>query len=111
MLARIAALIRRIEKRNRTAAKSFSFDDVEIDSERAEVSRAGRKISLAAKEPQLLEYLLPSEEILQKVEQYNSEVNSRTVDVHVAWLRQKLDNPQSPRHIQTVRGKGYKFIS
>ncbi len=111
LLARIAALIRRIEKRNRTAAKSFSFDDVEIDSERAEVSRAGRKISLAAKEPQLLEYLLPSEEILQKVEQYNSEVNSRTVDVHVAWLRQKLDNPQSPRHIQTVRGKGYKFIS
>ncbi len=77
-----------------------------------------RMISLAAKELQLLEYLvlncdrvLPREEILQKVWQYDSEVNSRTVDVHVAWLRQKLDNPQSPRHIQTVRGKGYKFIS
>jgi two-component system alkaline phosphatase synthesis response regulator PhoP len=41
--------------------------------------------------------------------QYDSEVNSRTVVVHVAWLRQKLDNPQSPRRIQTVRGKGYKF--
>jgi DNA-binding response OmpR family regulator len=40
---------------------------------------------------------------------YDSEVSSRTVDVHVAWLRQKLDNPQSPRRIQTVRGKGYKF--
>jgi two-component system response regulator MtrA len=43
--------------------------------------------------------------------QYNSEVNSRTVDVHVAWLRQKLDNAQSPRRIQTVGGKGYKFTS
>jgi len=118
LLARIEALIRRVEKRNRAPAKSFSFDDVEIDFERAEVSRAGRRISLAAKELQLLEYLvlhrdrvLPREEILQKVWQYDSEVNSRTVDVHVAWLRQKLDNPQSPRHIQTVRGKGYKFIS
>jgi DNA-binding response OmpR family regulator len=36
--------------------------------------------------------------------QYNREVNSRTVYVHVAWLRQKLDNPQSPRRIQTVGG-------
>jgi two-component system alkaline phosphatase synthesis response regulator PhoP len=53
--------------------------------------------------------LLTREEILQQVWQYDSEVNSRTVDVHVAWLRQKLDRPQSPRRIQTVRGKGYKL--
>ncbi len=118
LLARIEALIRRVQRRGRVAVKSFTFDDVKIDFGRAEVSRAGRRISLAAKELQLLEYLvlhrdrvLPREEILQKVWQYDSEVNSRTVDVHVAWLRQKLDNPQSPRHIQTVRGKGYKFIS
>jgi two-component system alkaline phosphatase synthesis response regulator PhoP len=118
LLARIEALIRRVQRRGRVAVKCFAFDDVEIDFERAEVSRAGRRISLAAKELQLLEYLvlhrdrvLPREEILQKVWQYDSEVNSRTVDVHVAWLRQKLDNPQSPRRIQTVRGKGYKFTS
>jgi two-component system alkaline phosphatase synthesis response regulator PhoP len=118
LLARIEALIRRIKKRNPTPAKCFSFDDVEIDFESSVVSRAGRKISLAAKELQLLEYLvlhrdrvLAREEILQKVWQYDSEVNSRTVDVHVAWLRQKLDNPQSPKRIQTVRGKGYKFTS
>jgi DNA-binding response OmpR family regulator len=87
LLAGIEALIRRVEKRNRTPAKSLSFDDVEINFERAEVSRAGRRISLAAKELQLLEYLvlhgdraLPREEILQKVWQYDSEVNSRTVD-------------------------------
>ena len=53
--------------------------------------------------------VLPREEILQQVWQYDGEVSSRTADVHVAWLRQKLDNPQSPRRIQTVRGKGYKF--
>jgi len=116
LLARIEALLRRVEKRSRVPVKSFAFDDVEIDFERAEVSRAGHKVALAAKELQLLEYLvlyrdrvLPREEILQQVWQYDSEVSSRTVDVHVAWLRQKLDNPQSPRRIQTVRGKGYKF--
>ena len=50
------------------------------------------------------------EEILQQVWEYSSEVTSRTVDVHVAWLRQKLeDQPQNPRHIQTIRGKGYRF--
>jgi len=89
---------------------------VEIDFERAEVSDAGHKVALAAKELRLLEYLvlhharvLPCEEILQQVWQYDSEVSSRTVGVHVAWLREKLDNPQSPRRIQTVCGKGYKF--
>jgi DNA-binding response OmpR family regulator len=54
LLARVEALIRRVEKRNRTPAKSFSFDDVEIDFARA-VCRAGSKISPAAKELQLLD--------------------------------------------------------
>ena len=118
LLARVEALLRRVEKHSLVPLKSFSFDDVQIDFLRAEVLRAGQKVQLAAKELQLLEYLvlhrdrvLPREEILQQVWQYDSEVNSRTVDVHVAWLRQKLDNPQSPRRIQTVRGKGYKFTS
>jgi two-component system alkaline phosphatase synthesis response regulator PhoP len=116
LLARMEALLRRVEKRSRVPLKSFSFDDVEVDFERAEVTRGGRKVPLASKELQLLEYLvlnrdrvLPREEILHEVWQYDSEVNSRTVDVHVAWLRQKLDNPQNPKRIQTVRGKGYKF--
>jgi two-component system, OmpR family, alkaline phosphatase synthesis response regulator PhoP len=116
LLARMEALLRRVEKRSRVPLKSFSFDDVEIDFERAEVTRAGRKLSLASKELQLLEYLvlhrdrvLPREEILHEVWQYDSEVTSRTVDVHVAWLRQKLDSPHNPKRIQTVRGKGYKF--
>ncbi|HVO56354.1 MAG TPA: response regulator transcription factor [Dongiaceae bacterium] len=118
LLARIEALLRRVEKRGRVPVKTYDFDDIHIDFESAEVTRGGRRIQLAAKEWQLLEYMilhrdrvLPREEILQQVWQYDSEVNSRTVDVHIAWLRQKLDHPENPKRIQTVRGKGYKFTS
>jgi two-component system alkaline phosphatase synthesis response regulator PhoP len=96
--------------------RTFRFGDVEIDFERAEVRKAGHSLALAAKELQLLRYLVnhrdrvvPREEFLQEVWEYDSEVSSRTIDVHVAWLRQKLDNPQNPKFIQTVRGKGYRF--
>jgi two-component system alkaline phosphatase synthesis response regulator PhoP len=72
---------------------------------------------MAAKELQLLRYLVDRrgkvvtrEELLQNVWEYQSEVSSRTIDVHVAWLRQKLEeNQQNPKHIHTIRGKGYRF--
>jgi DNA-binding response OmpR family regulator len=55
--------------------------------------------------------VVPREELLQNVWEYRSDITSRTVDVHVAWIRQKLEeNPQNPRHIQTIRGKGYRFV-
>jgi DNA-binding response OmpR family regulator len=118
LLARIEALIRRVHKERRIAVRTFHFDDVEIDFERSEILKAGQRIDVAAKELMLLRYLVdhrdrvvPREEILQKVWEYDSQVNSRTVDVHVSWLRQKLDNPQNPKHIQTVRGKGYRFTA
>ena len=116
LLARVEALLRRVNKENRVNVRSFHFGDVEIDFERAEVRKAGQPLALAAKELQLLRYLVnhrdrvvPREEILQQVWEYDSEVSSRTIDVHIAWLRQKLDNPQNPKFIQTVRGKGYRF--
>jgi two-component system alkaline phosphatase synthesis response regulator PhoP len=117
LLARVEALLRRVNKENRVNVRSFHFGDVEIDFERAQVRKAGQPLALAAKELQLLRYLVnhrdrvvPREEILQQVWEYDSEVSSRTIDVHVAWLRQKLDNPQNPKFIQTVRGKGYRFM-
>jgi two-component system, OmpR family, alkaline phosphatase synthesis response regulator PhoP len=117
LLARVEALLRRVNKENRANVRSFRFGDVEIDFERAEVRKSGQPLALAAKELQLLRYLVnhrdrvvPREEILQEVWEYDSEVSSRTIDVHIAWLRQKLDNPQNPKFIQTVRGKGYRFI-
>jgi two-component system, OmpR family, alkaline phosphatase synthesis response regulator PhoP len=118
LLARIEALLRRVRKERRIAVRTFHFDDVEIDFERSEILKAGQRVDVAAKELLLLRYLVdhrdrvvPRDEILQKVWEYDSQVNSRTVDVHVSWLRQKLDNPQNPKHIQTVRGKGYRFTT
>ena len=79
--------------------------------------KKGEPISLAGKELQLLRYLiehrgkvLSRDELLQQVWEYQHDVSSRTVDVHVAWLRQKLEtNPQTPKHILTVRGSGFRL--
>ncbi len=119
LVARVEALLRRVVKENRTPVRAFAFDDVAVDFECAEVFKGGLPVSLASKELQLLRYLVdhrdrvvPREELMRKVWEYNSDVSSRTIDVHVAWLRQKLEkNPQIPRHIQTVRGKGYRFAA
>jgi two-component system, OmpR family, alkaline phosphatase synthesis response regulator PhoP len=85
---------------------------------RAEVERDGAKIELSAKEFQLLRYFvehreatLSRDELLNEVWGYDAMPTTRTVDVHVAWLRQKLEpNPRRPQFIMTVHGMGYKFV-
>jgi len=117
LLARIEALLRRVHKGKLRPVSTFAFADVEIDFEKAEVRRRGAPVALAAKELELLRYLVdhrgrvvPRDELLEAVWEYQPGVSSRTIDVHVAWLRQKLeDNPQFPKYIQTVRGVGYRF--
>ena len=117
LLARIEALLRRVQKENLIPVETFGFGDVQVDFRRSEVVRNGKSVSLAAKELQLLRYLIdnrervvPRDEIMQRVWEYSSDASSRTIDTHVAWLRQKLEeSPQTPRHIQTIRGKGYRF--
>jgi two-component system alkaline phosphatase synthesis response regulator PhoP len=117
LLARVEALLRRVRKEARIPITGFRFGEVEVDFERAEVRKSGRPVTLAGKELQLLRYLVdhrgrvvPREELLQEVWEYRGGVTSRTVDVHVAWLRQKLENnPQNPQHIQTIRCRGYRF--
>ena len=96
LLARVAALLRRVHKESRIPVQRFHFGDVEVDFERSEVLKSGQRIGLAGKEMQLLRYLVenrervvPREEILQKVWEYRSDVSSRTVDVHVRRLRAK----------------------
>ena len=74
-------------------------------------------MTIAVKELQLLRYLIDNqgkaisrEQILKDVWAYQPDVSTRTIDVHIRWLRQKLeDNPQFPKHIVTVRGTGYRF--
>ncbi len=117
LLARIEALLRRVKGDKLAPVSSYRFGDVEIDFDQASARKQGAPVILAAKELELLRYLIhhrgnvvPREELLERVWEYQPGVTSRTLDVHVAWLRQKLeDNPQYPKHIHTVRGVGYRF--
>jgi two-component system alkaline phosphatase synthesis response regulator PhoP len=73
---------------------------------------------MAAREFELLTYMIAHrarmitrEEILRNVWKYSPDVSSRTIDVHIAWLRQKLEEkPQTPVHIITMRRRGYRFM-
>jgi two-component system alkaline phosphatase synthesis response regulator PhoP len=117
LLARVEALLRRVDKSSRAPLGSYRFDDVEIDFEHSELVKSGRRINVTSKELQLLQYLIthegrvvPREELLRNVWGYKGAVSSRTLDVHLAWLRQKLEqNPQQPKHLHTIRGAGYRF--
>ncbi len=119
LLARVEALLRRVKKEKLPPVARFQFDGVEIDFEKGTVRKGDASVNLAGKEMELLRYLIDHrgkvvarEELLEAVWQYQPGVSSRTIDVHVAWLRQKLEeNPSSPRHIYTVRGVGYRFAA
>jgi two-component system alkaline phosphatase synthesis response regulator PhoP len=116
LLARIEAKLRRAPAPAQPV-DGYQFGEVRIDFRRAEVSRNGEPIELSAREFQLLKYFiehrgatLTREELLNEVWGYNSMPSTRTVDVHVAWVRQKIEpNPRHPQFILTVHGMGYKF--
>ena len=123
LLARIEALLRRAGQGAAPAAGTpgatrFEFDDVTVDTRKAEVTKGGVPVELSAKEFHLLRYFLEHrgatisrDELLQEVWGYDHTPSTRTVDVHVAWLRQKLEaNPKTPQLILTVHGLGYKFV-
>jgi two-component system alkaline phosphatase synthesis response regulator PhoP len=116
LLARIEAKLRRVPAVPHRS-EGYQFGDVRVEFRRAEVTRAGVPLDLSAREFQLLKYFiehrgatLTREELLNEVWGYNAMPSTRTVDVHVAWLRQKIEpNPRHPQHILTVHGMGYKF--
>ncbi len=116
LLARIEALLRRAYP-GVIAAGVRQFGPVKVDFRKAEVTRGGERVDLAAKEFQLLRYFLEHrgealsrEQILKEVWGYHAATSTRTVDVHVAWLRQKLEeDPRQPQWILTIHGTGYKF--
>jgi two-component system alkaline phosphatase synthesis response regulator PhoP len=119
LLARVEALLRRVTKEKLTPVARFQFGAVDIDFEKGVVRKGDAAVNLAGKEMELLRYLIDHrgkvvarDELLEAVWQYQPGVSSRTIDVHVAWLRQKLEeNPATPRHIHTVRGVGYRFAT
>jgi two-component system, OmpR family, alkaline phosphatase synthesis response regulator PhoP len=120
LLARVEARLRRAPDPAGTAGlASFHFGDIAVDFRSAEIRRGGTLVDLSAREYRLLQYLIEHrgatvsrEELLKEVWGYDSMPLTRTVDVHVAWLRQKLEpNARRPTYIQTVHGLGYKFVN
>jgi len=116
LLARIEAKLRRAPAVAHPS-EGYLFDDVRVDFRRAEVTKGGEPLDLSAREFQLLKYFIEHrgatvtrEQLLNEVWGYNAMPSTRTVDVHVAWLRQKIEpNPRHPQYVLTVHGTGYKF--
>ena len=124
LMARIKALLRRSEIAGQQSDPSTTAHlsairagDFEIDVERHTVSCRGSTIELTPKEFDLLACLMRNkgrvmsrDHLLEKVWGYDFDGESRTVDVHIRWLRGKIeDDAAQPRHLITVRGVGYKF--
>lgn len=119
LLARIRALLRRAGGRpsGDDASRIFA-GPIELDARGRTVTRAGAEVSLKPKEFDLLFFLAKNagqvftrEQLLEHVWGYDFFGGSRTVDVHIRWLREKLEeDPSKPRHLLTVRGIGYKFV-
>ena len=117
LLARIEALLRRAANKFQGSPETFRFGNVRIDFKGAEVRKNAELVELSAMEFKLLQYfiehqgeVLKRDELLDEVWGYDAMPTTRTVDVHIAWLRQKLEeNPRYPQYIHTVHGFGYKF--
>ncbi|MBN2318305.1 MAG: response regulator transcription factor [Acidobacteria bacterium] len=117
LMARIEALLRRATRTFVPSQSVYKFGSVQVDLRKTVVTRNGEPVLVAAKEFQLLRYLidhegktLSREKILQEVWGYTAIPSTRTVDVHIAWIRQKLEeDPRHPKFIITVHGLGYKF--
>ncbi len=116
LMARIRALLRRAEAQRIHGLWEYRFGAAYVEFFGGTLIRNGARLSLSGKELQLLRYLIAHKghavsraELLEKVWGYQGAV-TRTVDVHIASLRQKVeDDPQNPRHILTVRREGYLF--
>lgn len=117
LLARVRALLRRIQKTN--TVDEVRFSNVVIDFKAYRALRDQQPIELSAREYRLLRYLIAKQgavvtrdELLDEVWGYNSYPTTRTVDNHIARLRQKIENDvDEPQHILTVHGVGYKFVA
>ena len=119
LLARIEALLRRSQNAVETAPTgTFRFGNIGVDFKRAEVTRDNQPVELSAMEFKLLQFFIENrgsvhsrDDLLDAVWGYDAMPTTRTVDVHIAWLRQKLEeNPRHPRYIHTVHGMGYKLV-
>jgi DNA-binding response OmpR family regulator len=116
LLARVRALLRRAEQ-TPPEADVLTSRDLQVDLQKRQATRAGEALPLRPKEYDLLVYFLRNqgrtftrEQLLNQLWGYDFYGDSRTVDVHVRWLREKIeDRPGKPTRLITVRGVGYRF--
>jgi two-component system, OmpR family, phosphate regulon response regulator PhoB len=116
LVARCRALLRRSRSAEATA-KVFHHANLSLFPEECRVTRDGLEVNLSPKEYRLLELFIQNprrvwsrDKLLERVWGYDYFGDSKTVDVHIRWLREKLEaNPSAPEHLITVRGFGYRF--
>jgi len=109
LLSRLRALLRRIE-----GDEVLRVSDLAVNTDTREVRRGERSIELTTREYELLEFMarnarrvLPRDLILARVWEHTPDVDTNVVDVYIGYLRRKVDAPDEPRLIQTVRGAGF----
>jgi two-component system OmpR family response regulator len=118
--ARVHAILRRSEMQEAVPVEgepALKIDEIEIDPARHLATRRGDPLGLTPKEFDLLAFLAKNkgfvfsrEQLLEKVWGYDYPGDTRTIDVHIRWLRRKIEpDPQRPRHLITIRGIGYKL--
>jgi two-component system, OmpR family, response regulator RegX3 len=119
VVARIRAVLRRIDAPGATTGGAVEIGDVRLDPDRREVTKAGKPVELSRKEFELLHLLMRNAGSVMKREQLIDEVwdvnwfgSTKTLDVHVSGLRKKLgDDSADPRYLHTVRGVGFRFAA
>jgi len=116
LMARVEALLRR-SSGSSAQAEAYRFGDVMVDFKKAELRKKGKLVEMSARELRLLQYfvnhrgeVIPRDRLLDEVWGYEEAPLTRTVDMHVAKLRKKIENrPADPQFLLTVHGLGYKF--
>jgi two-component system phosphate regulon response regulator PhoB len=116
LVARARALMRRSSTKS-TTTQMLSHENLRLYPDECRVTRDGNELNLSPKEYRLLELFMQHprrvwsrDKLLEQIWGHDYFGDSKTVDVHIRWLREKLeDNPSEPVHLQTVRGFGYRF--
>lgn len=119
LLARVRAALRRATEYAEPAAQPVKIGEIELDPASHRVMRGGKLLELTRKEYDLLSVLMlqagkvvARNDLIDKVWQTDWMGDTRTLDVHIRWLREKIEkNPSAPQYIQTVRGVGYRFAT
>jgi DNA-binding response OmpR family regulator len=117
IIARVKARLRRSEVDSEQRDESITIGEITIDRSRQRLVVRGETVALAPKEFRVLHVLMENrgrivtrQMLLEKVWGYDFEGEHQTISVHVRWLREKIEvDPNNPRHIITVRSRGYMF--